>query len=370
MSLALFLATLLFGAAPVQLPEGFVTARASYREQTVRLEADATAKLRALDENYLRSLEALDADFKAKGELDPLLEVRKETERFKARRVVTTFNIVTTPPTLGTLQQQYIDTRAAVEHNRKLGLARLAQAYLDNLDKLKRALTQQDKLDAAVAVQKEQETIRATADLSPLAQPQPAQPTPPPVVDPAGPTAGKAAPDSITVTVSDHGLLTKDVVVYLQTEDRREVIEAKTDTLGKAVFRADPKAKYRIVLVSERHESVEIKEAAAGNAYLLRTSPRARGTGAVEIKKTGFTLPDIGLFKPGLTWNFGKEHGQTYAPANSKVKIQDAIFGTQANAFIVGHHDQPDTVSLGNVRYEVRFFKTGRDRFMVEYKKQ
>jgi hypothetical protein len=121
-----------------------------YDAATGKIRAEVDTKMQALNQQYLRNLEALDAQYKKAGELDTLLIVRKEMTRFKASETVADEDVVTTPAALAAQQRSYTTTKLSLRRDRDTRIAKLARTYLDQLDQLKKTLTQRDKITEAL----------------------------------------------------------------------------------------------------------------------------------------------------------------------------------------------------------------------------
>lgn len=118
---------------------------------------------------FTSQLGALETDYRAKGDLDAVLAVKKERER--ADLPLAQEERRTLPLALAALRTKY---DAAISQIGEMQLAKEAQllrAYLTSLDALQRQLTQKGDLEAAVAAKNER---IAAAKLLPPEQPAPA----------------------------------------------------------------------------------------------------------------------------------------------------------------------------------------------------
>lgn len=355
-------------AAP---PELLVKAQAAYRERTAQVERETNARLQNLEQEYLRSLETLDAQFKTQGELNSLLAVRNELQRFKKQRLVTARDVAPAPPALTAQQRSYVEIYGQLEQGREAQSIKLTKAYLDELENLKRMYTRQDQIAAALEIQKEQEQVRRTVvlDERPSVPAAAGSPAAAPVATAVVHPSLKPPPGNVWVVVTDRGLPLKDAEVICQAKGKQEFVRYQTDALGKISFRPAAGTQYRVLFVSDKFARMEIDGVEAGNSYWLKVEPYPKGSGLVEVKKSGFVLPEVGQFKPNGNWNFEKRTGPMFKPADDKVQIQNPQFAKPPNLFIVGLHEQADTAILGKIRYEVTFLKVGVDRYVAEYKK-
>jgi|GEM_PF-3736576 len=352
----------------VPTPELLARAKAAYQERTAQVERETNARLSNLNQDYLRALETLDTQFKTKGELNSLLAVRNEIERFKKQQVVTANDMAPFPPALTAQQRSYLEIYTQLEQAREAQFIKHTKAYLDELENLKRMYTRQDQIAAALEVQKEQEQVRRTVVLDETTAPH----------TPAAVSATETAmihptlkppPGYVWVMVTDRGLPVKDAEVICQEKGTQEYVRYQTDMMGKISIRAPSGTQYRVLFISEKFARMELSSVEAGNCYWLKVEPYPKGHGLVEVRKTGFALPEVGQFKPNGNWNFEKRTGPMFKPADDKVQIKDPSFGQQPNLFIVGLHEQANTVILGKIQYQVTFFKVGADRYVAEYKK-
>lgn len=133
--------------------------RASYESDLTRTTDDDLKSRLTLQEQYGRSLEALEKKFQDAGKLEPLLAVRNERQRFDRQKTVTATDIVQDPPELGTCQSSFVKET----HNIALRVSRRivasAQQYDRSLNALQETLTRNGDVEAAIAVKKERDAI-------------------------------------------------------------------------------------------------------------------------------------------------------------------------------------------------------------------
>lgn len=129
-----------------------------------------------LGDKFVGALQKLESGLQEKGELEALLEVRKERELFVSAGTLGTEEI----SDLSRLRKLYTDSRAPIDLGEKEEMVRLMQAYLEQLKTLQTELTQAGEIETALMVKEEgekiQRTLGAESDFVPPANPKPADP--------------------------------------------------------------------------------------------------------------------------------------------------------------------------------------------------
>jgi len=162
------------------------TLRDSYAQFQSQLAAKYSGQQNALDAALLPRFDALEQNVQQKGDLDGVLAVRKARESLnQALNAKTPFELP--DANMVELQQlfnEHKDARAAIADKQREENQTLTAKYAESLSNLRRKLVQEDRIDDAVAVQAEIDTLPA-AETKPAApvsifqpqnQPEPVRP--------------------------------------------------------------------------------------------------------------------------------------------------------------------------------------------------
>lgn len=352
------------------------TVKPAYDQEAGKIRTEANAKYAALNQQYLRSLETLDAQFKQAGELESLLVVRKELERFKKSEALPDTALVSAPAHLATAQRAYVDAKNTLRRDRDIRLAKLTRAYLDQLAQLKKHLTQQDRIADALTVQREEDSVRTAVDLNPDEAPPPA-----PTGSRAGATAVAGTPPGQTATpyamkppkgyiwlyVTERGLPVKNQSFYFRVEPDGKTTEHTSDSFGKVSFLTEPGATYRVLGLSEKFAKVELTGVKEGEVYSVKIQPHPADAGLVEFRNKIAPLPELGRINLQNLYTSGTLRYGFLSPENSKIKVYggDSTYSDRTYYVTDG---AVATLQLGDLRYEVTCLVIN-DRWFLEYKK-
>jgi hypothetical protein len=361
--------------------------RATYRDQFAQAEAECGKVQERLNQDYLRGLEGLNARLTKAGDLDGVLDVRKEQRRFLAAKAVGGDDVVLAPEPLAAIQRAYIKRQGELDQDRRLRFARLGKSYLDELERLKQAMTQIGNIETALEVKREQETVRSQVDLTPLAPPAPAGagPGPAAAATNAPAPAKREEPSSVVVTqqalkpprgyiwvfATRGGFPAKQIRILFEASASGKITENATDSAGKINFRVDEGTPYRILVLEEGYELQEIAEAAAGTSYWFKLGPAPAGTGVVELKRDDWvTVPEIGRLAWRGNWsNSENQSGPVLRAADGGVRFQQEGW-SQQNDMLAVMPGKEATVTKGDAKYQVKLRPLGRSgRYLLVYKK-
>jgi len=151
-------------ALPCTGADELTALRLKYEEQLAGIEARSSARMAQIGEQYAGDLKALAARMKARGDLDGVLSIRREANRFAQAKDLTSTSIVEQPKTLHAIQTSYLNTFAAavpIEKSRSISL--LWHRYDGALTALEKRLTSHDDIEGALVVRKERERVRDSA---------------------------------------------------------------------------------------------------------------------------------------------------------------------------------------------------------------
>ncbi len=146
----------------------FKETKDAYEKEIAQIEAECTRSVSLFPTNYVNALDVLDQAMRKTGDLDAVLAVRKEKERFSLDPVLSEEVVVAQPAQLRNLQ---IEHRKALQSLPKLKADKLAAAaarYLERLENLKKFLVVKGRLEDAVEVKAEIERFASKEGLSPV----------------------------------------------------------------------------------------------------------------------------------------------------------------------------------------------------------
>ncbi len=130
-----------------------------YAKQVLKLKKIRNQKLDELAPNYLLDLKALEKQYQNSGELEPLLAVRNEYNRFKSDRDISDITPAISPAGLTTLQKQLIKSEKKIKLQYANSIIKLGASYERRLEALKKSLTKDGKIEEALKTMEEIETI-------------------------------------------------------------------------------------------------------------------------------------------------------------------------------------------------------------------
>lgn len=164
-----------FGVGFGQAPDPFSDLQFRYQVALAEAKSAGEADAKRLGEGYVSALSRLESEFQNAGKLDLLLKAKNEREQFlKSGRPGEDAT-----PELAKLKAILEQNRKPLEDKMAASALDLSRKYLEQLDALQVELTKSGKIDLAVKVKGEADTVRAR-----LAQPEkltavtPTNPTP------------------------------------------------------------------------------------------------------------------------------------------------------------------------------------------------
>jgi hypothetical protein len=135
----------------------------AYRQNVAKVEDNARKLRAAWPDQYLQALKALDLKFKAAGDLDNVILVRKEIDRFNQTKQVSRETAPQTPAELGDLHTRAMKSLQSIDLSSGRQIAALTSSYVADLDLLKKELTRQGKFDDAIQVSEALRLARSSA---------------------------------------------------------------------------------------------------------------------------------------------------------------------------------------------------------------
>jgi hypothetical protein len=165
---ALFAGFLLAVDVFAQLTDGkaeIARLRDTYSTESKKLVEAEMSSLTSAHDFFLQSLKKMEESYQAQGNLDTLLIVRTERERFEKERTLTDKHMTSTVPGLLTAQKSFLDmtSKTPLYHARRM-LA-LITMYDSNLSRLQTQLTKEGDIPMAQEIKKERDNIQNLPEL-------------------------------------------------------------------------------------------------------------------------------------------------------------------------------------------------------------
>jgi hypothetical protein len=138
----------------------------AYRGQVSKIEAKYAALKEKIPADYTNALNALELSFTKKGDLDSIVAIRAERDRFLVAQDVPNEALVKSPPALKALQDRFQKAVVDLEAGKKKDIVAITVPYLTRLEQLKTSLTKRSKVDDALLVKTEIDNIKGSVDFS------------------------------------------------------------------------------------------------------------------------------------------------------------------------------------------------------------
>jgi len=133
----------------------FDEARSHYDRSLVKIEKDHANNMKTWTKNYLNLLEQLQDNNQAKGDLEALVTVKGEIARFKKDESLGKDHVVNGSGTLERRQQKFVRMRDDYNMTRNRNIIVLRDKYIRHLSKVRKTLTSDGEMDAAMRVREE-----------------------------------------------------------------------------------------------------------------------------------------------------------------------------------------------------------------------
>lgn len=161
------LAVLLATARPCAAQVGDLAALSKgFEDSLAKVVADHKALVQAIPETYAAGLNAMMAAKQKAGDLDGLLQVRSEVERFERERRVPESTPAGAAPELAALQEQYRKGGLLAAAEKRGRILALADRYVAQLNERVSSSTQAGDIDGALAYRAEIERARALPEVA------------------------------------------------------------------------------------------------------------------------------------------------------------------------------------------------------------
>jgi hypothetical protein len=145
----------------------------AYREQVSKIDAKYAALKEKVPADYTNALNALEMSFTKKGDLDSVVAIRTERDRYIVAQDISSKAIVKSPPALKALQERFQKTVVDLEAGKKKDIAASIVPYLTRLEQLKTNLTKSSKVDDALLVKQEIDRVKGSVAMSALISQEP-----------------------------------------------------------------------------------------------------------------------------------------------------------------------------------------------------
>lgn len=140
--------------------------RASFEGSLTKILAEHKARVQAVPETYVAGLKALMESRQKAGDLDSLLRVRSEFERFEREQSVPEASRADASPEVKALQEQYLKGGVAAGAEKRGLILALADRYVAQLNERVRSSTQAGDIDGALAYRGEIERAQALPEVA------------------------------------------------------------------------------------------------------------------------------------------------------------------------------------------------------------
>lgn len=142
------------------------TYQKAYDQDLAKMEAESKKAIADWPDQYLQALKTLEQKFQTAGDLESLIAVRKEKDRFAETKQMPAEAIVQIPKELADLQGKAVKVLQNIELKRNKQIVTAANKYTAGLEELRTSLTKQGKVDDAVVVNTEMEGIKQRAEVT------------------------------------------------------------------------------------------------------------------------------------------------------------------------------------------------------------
>ena len=358
------------GAAS-NLPENIQKAKDMYNSKMCNIQSKSFKNSLSLNNSYEIGMGNLKRKYQSGGDLDAWKSTSEECKRFADDHVVCATNTFQSPPALATLQQQYIENKDKIEHDRDFEIAKLTKLYINYIDKNIKTLTKNGKFEAALAVQSELDAVNQNIDFTILKE-QPKKPVVSRKTTPVEKTRrpyGKLSTSSniIRLYVHENGKRMRRLKVGIIKKGEVNVTWKKTDSLGMIDFKAKEGQQYRLLHVSSGYVFQEIKDVTSGNSYTFELQPAPEGHGIVKIKSRHFEIPDVGTFRSSGSWSGGNGGTGPVIRANTP-SVQFEMYGRLQSSWHARFGVWADLYINGEKKLRLRVFAfSGNTASIVEY---
>jgi Concanavalin A-like lectin/glucanases superfamily len=142
------------------------TLKSKYEQDLAVIQADSDKALTNSVQGYADALKALGQKLQGAGDLDGILAVKKETERFGKEKAIPEGAVVADNVGLRELQLYWQKMPETIDINKSRKIVKLSKGHIAALEVAKKQLTTQGKVDEAVELKNEIERVRTSAEVT------------------------------------------------------------------------------------------------------------------------------------------------------------------------------------------------------------
>lgn len=356
-------------------------ARDAYRERSDTIGRQFNESVGRLNEQYRAALDKLASDYQGQGNLDAVLAVRGEKTRFEDRGTVLDRDVVREPDALAPAQRSYVKTMERIEQMRSKDLSALDRGYVEHLEKVVRALTQQGRIDEASEASREREKMALS-----LPAPSPQGDAAPPATaeienprrDPETPVAAEGVSklptpprDYVWVYVSRDGFPARNAFAVVEDIVENKFSSMRTDASGKiAIYSKKGTGRYRVFVMTDGMVRAGVEDATPGRSYAVALKPAPEGFGFVPVRSGEFSVPELGGFRyTSGSWSSSDgTRGRTIYASQPDVKFEGVKVNLGQSAQVID--GEPFWLRKGQIRYKITPFPGPGGTPYIEYQKE
>ena len=313
--------------------------RASYEAKMESIRTQyAVAGVANISNTYCRLLAEVAQAVRAEGKLDEYLAAQNEWKRFRALGLLEEEHVVADCARVAKIQRAAMAARAANFRQQQEAAAALQQSYLKFLKQTQADLTRQDRIDQALAVDAEIQSVQANLVYVPeppaapatAAEPAPAVRAPPP--PPVAPADLKPiATNRLAVIATCGGAPVAGLEVVLRSHSFNKTFREKTDRFGRAEFRILPELEYMIRVFDPRFMPLFQSNCRGGQSYPLALEALPNGMHFLELPMAAdLKLPGISMMHiRGWTGQQGVIKSASMVTTSTRTQVGDAPGGQE-----------------------------------------
>jgi hypothetical protein len=142
------------------------TLKSKYEQDLAVIQADSDKALTNSIQDYGDALKALAQTLQGAGDLDGVLAVKKEVERFEEEKAIPEGAVAADCKALRELQLKWQKMPETISVNKSKKIVPLSRSHIAAIEKVKKQLTMQGKVDDAVEAKNEIERVRTSAEVT------------------------------------------------------------------------------------------------------------------------------------------------------------------------------------------------------------
>jgi hypothetical protein len=133
--------------------------RSTFEKECRKIQEEQMAAVVGLHDLYITKINGIEKSLQAKGLLEPLLEVKKERERFSGEHEIREDSLVVKVPELLSVQRECLAILKKIPLDPAKKMLTLAAFYDKSLSELQSEITKSGELESALEVKKERDAI-------------------------------------------------------------------------------------------------------------------------------------------------------------------------------------------------------------------